>query len=68
MDTLTVNCGHLRSVLDDGSVSVASDAATIPDICKSSKKVFVGKIPPSAKPQDIKVFNFFVSTLLPVFI
>lgn len=38
----------------DESVSVVSDAATIPDICKVSKKVFVGKIPQSAKPQDIK--------------
>ncbi|XP_034230463.1 uncharacterized protein LOC117639170 [Thrips palmi] len=38
----------------DGSVSVVSDAATIPEICKVSKKVFVGKIPSFAKPQDIK--------------
>ena len=39
------------------TASVVSDISSLPEACQSSKKVFVGKIPTSARPEEIKVIN-----------
>lgn len=34
--------------------SLATEASSLPEACRTAKKVFVGKIPPSSKPEEIK--------------
>lgn len=39
---------------DSDASSVVSDVSTVPDNCKNAKKVFVGRIPATARPEEIK--------------